>query len=40
MRQNVIQFYVSKECLKLKDSIVRHNNVEGRFETADYCNIF
>ena len=40
MRQNVIQFYVSKECLKLKEVIVRHNNVEGRFETADYCNIF
>lgn len=40
MRQNVIQFYLSKTCLKQKKAILDKNNIEGRFDCADYCNIF
>lgn len=40
MRQNVIQFYLSKNCLKMKKSILDNNNVEGRYDCADYCSIF
>lgn len=40
LRQNVIQYYLSKECLYQKSYINKLNDVQGRYELADYCNIF
>ena len=40
IRQNVIQFYLSKDCLNQRSYIKRLNDVQGRYEVADYCNIF
>ena len=40
IRQNVIQFYLSKDCLNQKNYVKRLNDVQGRFEVADYCSVF
>ncbi len=40
IRQNVIQFYLSKECLNQKNYVKKLNDVQGRYEVADYCSIF
>ena len=40
IRQNVIQFYLSKECLNQRKYIKKLNDVQGRYEVADYCSIF
>ena len=40
IRQNVIQFYLSKECLNQRKDIKKLNDVQGRYEVADYCSIF
>ena len=40
IRQNVIQFYLSKNCLNQKNYIMKLNDIQGRYELADYCNIF
>lgn len=40
VKQNVIQFYLSKDCLKLKDNFRKNNTVERMYETAEKCVIF
>ena len=40
IRQNVIQFYLSKDCLNQRKYIKKLNDVQGRYEVADYCSIF
>ena len=40
IRQNVIQFYLSKDCLNQKKYIIKLNDVQGRHEVADYCSVF
>ena len=40
IRQNVIQFYLSKDCLNQKSYVKRLNDVQGRYEVADYCSVF
>ena len=40
IRQNVIQFYLSKDCLNQRKYIKQLNDVQGRYEIADYCSIF
>lgn len=40
MRQNVIQFYLSQNCLKMKKYLLDNNTIEGRYDCADYCCIF
>ena len=40
LRQNVIQYYLSKECLIQRRYINKLNDVQGRYEVADYCSVF
>jgi len=40
IRQNVIQFYLSKNCLNQKSYVKKLNDVQGRYEVADYCCVF
>lgn len=40
IRQNISQFYLSRDCRNLKEQLNMSNDIEGRFDIAPRCSIF